>query len=131
MKKQTKLMIIVAAIVAVIAIMLGVYFGTRPKPSAGGKEITVTVTHADASEADFTYQTDAEFLGEVLLAEGLVEGEDGEYGLYITSVDGEEAVYEENGAYWALYVNGEYAMTGADTTPVNDGDAFQLVYTIG
>ena len=46
-------------------------------------------------------------------------------------MDGEEAVYEEDGAYWALYQNGEYAMQSADLTPINDGDQFSLVYTIG
>ena len=67
----------------------------------------------------------------MLQEEGLVEGEQGDYGLYITAVDGEEAVYEEDGAYWALYQNGEYAMQSADLTPINDGDQFSLVYTIG
>ena len=46
-------------------------------------------------------------------------------------VDGERAAWEENGAYWAIYVGEEYGMTGVDETPVNDGDAFSLVYTIG
>ena len=65
----------------------------------------------------------------MLLAEGLVEGEQGQYGLYIHAVDGERAVFEEDGAYWALMVNGEYALTGADSTPIQDGGAFQLIYT--
>ena len=78
-----------------------------------------------------TYHTDEEFLGAVLTAEGLVEGEMGPYGLMISAVDGEEAVWEVNNAYWALYVGEEYATSGADTTPVYDGSAFKLEYTIG
>ena len=67
----------------------------------------------------------------MLVAEGLVEGDDSEYGLMIHTVDGEKASWEENGAYWALYVGEEYAMTGVDSTPVSDGDTFKLAYTIG
>ena len=89
------------------------------------------VVHGDGGSKTFEYRTDEEYLGAVLLAEGLLVGEDGPYGLYILEVDGERAVYEENGAYWSLEVNGEYAMQGADQTPVNDGDAFRLVYTLG
>lgn len=129
MKKNTKIIIAVVAVLALAGIMLGVYFATRPETAAGAKEITVEVIHADQSSKTFTYRTDAEMLGEVLLAEGLVEGEQGQYGLYIHVVDGERAVFEEDGAYWALMVNGEYALTGADSTPIQDGDAFQLIYT--
>ena len=131
MSKNKKIIIAVVAIVAVIAVFLGVYFATRPDTSEGAKTITVEVVHSDESSKTFTYHTDAEYLGEVLLDEGLIEGENGDYGLYVTVVDGEEAVYEEDGAYWAFYQGGEYAMQGVDQTPVNDGDAFSLVYTIG
>lgn len=131
MKKNTKIIIVVVALVVVIAVLLGVYYGTRPETSQGSKTFTVEVVHADGSAKTFTYSTDAEYLGEVLLAEGLIQGEEGPYGLTIYEVDGERAVWEENGAYWAIYVGGEYGMTGVDTTPVNDGDDFSLVYTIG
>lgn len=131
MSKNKKIIIAAVAIVAVIAVFLGVYFATRPDTSAGAKTVTVEVVHKDESSKTFTYHTDAEYLGEVLLAEGLIEGEDGDYGLYVTVVDGEEAIYENDGAYWAFYQGGEYATQGVDQTPINDGDAFSLVYTIG
>lgn len=131
MKKQTKLILGVVALVVVIAALIGIYLGTRPETSEGAKTLTVEVVHGDGSTKSFTYHTDEEYLGAVLLAEGLIEGEDGPYGLYILVVDGERAVYEEDGAYWSLEVNGEYAMQGADQTPVNDGDAFRLVYARG
>ncbi len=129
MKKQTKLIIAVAVIVAVVVVMAGIYFATRPDTAQGAKTITVEVVHGDGSSKDFTYHTDSEYLGEVLLAEGLVAGDQGEFGLYILTVDGEDAIFEESGAYWALYQNGEMTTTGADTTPIQDGDSFQLVYT--
>lgn len=126
-KKRT---ILIAAVVLVLAVaMAGIYLATRPATSAGSKQITVEVIHADQSSKTFTYRTDAEYLGEVLLAEGLVQGEEGQYGLYITTVDGEDAIYENDASYWALMVGGEYAVTGVDATPIQDGDSFQLIYT--
>lgn len=89
--KKNKLLLAVVGVLALAVILVAVYFVTRPGTSEGDKTITVTVVHADGSEKDFTYDTDAEYLGEVLEAEGLVEGTMGDYGLYITKVDGEEA----------------------------------------
>ena len=129
--KNKKLIIIAAAVVAVIAILLGIYAATRPETAAGSKNFTVTVVHQDGSEKEFTYTTDEEFLGTVLTAEGLISGEEGPYGLTIITVDGEDAIWDESGAYWALYVGEEYGTTGVDTTPVYDGSTFKLVYTLG
>lgn len=129
--KNKKMIIIAAAVVAVIALLMGLYFATRPETAQGAKAFTVTVVHSDGGEKTFSYNTDLEFLGEVLLAEGLIAGEDGPYGMMISTVDGEDAIWEESGAYWALYVGEEYGTTGVDTTPVYDGSVFKLVYTLG
>lgn len=131
MKKNKTLILGIVALVVVIAALLCVYFATRPGTAQGAKAFTVEVVHADGSSKTFTYRTDAEYLGEVLLAEGLLKGEEGPYGLTIHEVDGERAVWEENGAYWAIYVNGEYGSNGVDTTPIHDGDVFKLEYTLG
>ena len=131
MKKNTKLIIGIVALVVVIAVLLGVYVATRPQTSQGSKAFTVEVVHSDGSSKTFEYRTDEEYLGTVLQAESLISGEMGPYGLEIHEVNGERAVWGENGAYWAIFVNGEYGMTGVDTTPINDGDAFKLVYTVG
>lgn len=131
MKKNTKLILAVVALVVVVAALIGVYMAARPQTSQGAKTFTVEVVHSDGSSKTFTYHTDEEYLGAVLEAEGLIKGEMGPYGLTIFEVDGERAVWEENGAYWGIFVNGEYGMNGVDTTPVNDGDAFKLEYTLG
>ena len=103
--------------------------GTGTEEDTAGVTITVEVVHADQSTKEFTYTTDAEMLGEVLLAEGLVVGEETEYGLMISEVDGEQAIYEVDNAYWSLSINGEYAQTGVDTTPVEEGTTYSLIYT--
>lgn len=129
--KNKKFIIAVIALVAVIAIMVGIFVCNRPETSVGAKTITVTVIHKDGSEKVFEYHTDEEYLGPVLLAEELAVGEEGPYGLMISAVDGETADWNVDQSYWGLFVGEEYAVTGADTTPINDGDTFKLVYTIG
>lgn len=129
MKKNIKILIALLAVLVLAGAMLGIYLATRPNTAQGAKTITVEVVHSDGRAVPFTCHTDAELLGEVLLSEGLVQGGDSQYGLYILTVDGEDAIFEESGAYWALYHNGEYALTGADSIPIQDGDSFSLVYT--
>lgn len=129
--KNKKTILAIIALVAVIAVFVGIYFATRPETTEGAKTITVTVVHKDGTEKSFTYHTDEEFLGPVLLAEELVKGKQDIYGLMISAVDGETADWNVDQGYWALYVGEEYATSGADTTPINDGDSFKLVYTIG
>ena len=129
--KNKKLIVSLIALVAVVALMVGVYVSTRPETAEGAKTITVTVVHKDGTSKDFVYQTDAEFLGAVLVDEALITGTVGEYGMMIESVDGETADWNVDQSYWALYVGEEYGTTGVDTTPIYDGDTFKLVYTIG
>lgn len=129
--KNRRLIVLAAALVALIAVAMGIYFGTRPETAEGAKDITVTVVHKDGSEKVFEYGTEEEYLGPVLLAEGLVEGEEGQYGLVINTVDGETADWNADQSYWALFIGEEYATTGADGVVLTDGGVYKLVYTIG
>ena len=131
MKKVTKKLLAVGVLLCVMAAFLVIYAATRPETVTGGKKFTVEAIHSDGMTAEFTYQTDAEYLGAFLLEEGLIEGEEGAYGLYIKVVDGERADYDLDGAYWAFYQGEEYAAQGIDQTPIYDGDTFKLVYTCG
>lgn len=129
--KNKKLILVAVAFVAVIALMAGVFLMTRPETVEGGKAITVTVVHKDGTQKEFVYTTTEEYLGAVLLTEGLVVGEEGPYGLVISAVDGETAEWNVDQSYWALFIGEEYATTGADGIVLTDGGAYSLVYTIG
>lgn len=126
-----KLILAVVALVVVVAALLGVYLATRPETAEGAKTITVTVVHKDGTTKNFEYHTDEEFLGPVLLSEGLVVGENGPYGLMISTVDGETADYNVDQGWWQIFIGEESATTGADAIVINDGDTFKLVYTVG
>lgn len=131
MSKDKKAIIITAAILAALCLLAALgYQKFAPKGTAGEKTITVKVIHGDGGEKEFTCTTEEEFLGGVLEAEGLVEGEEGPYGLFITSVDGETAEESRN-EWWCLTKGGGTVNTSATQTPVADGDVFELTLTEG
>ena len=129
--KNKKLLIAVIAFVAIVAVLLGLYFATRPDPNEGKKAYTITVVHSDGSEKVFEGYSDAEYLGTVLVETGAVEDNQSDYGLSILVADGEEASWEKDNAYWSVYVGDEPAITGADQIVLEDGGIYSVVYTIG
>ena len=125
-----KLILVAVGLVTAVAVMLGVYFATRPESVEGSKNFTVTVVHADGTEKAFSYSTDAEKLGAFLESEGLIESDGADDGMFHT-VDGEKADWNVNRSYWAFYLGEEYATEGIYATTIADGAAYKLVYTIG
>ena len=127
--KNKKLVIAAAALVLVVALMAGIWMATRPETAEGAKAYAVTVVHSDGPQKVFLYRTDAEVLDDALLAEGLIAGEEGPYGLTVITVDGEDAVWDSDNAYWAIWIGEEMATTGISEMPVYDGSSFRLEYT--
>ncbi|MCI9155631.1 MAG: DUF4430 domain-containing protein [Lawsonibacter sp.] len=125
MKGNKRALFAVAALAVAAALMLGIWYFAKPRTQEGAKTVAVEVVHADESTKEFTYHTDAEYLGEVLLAEGLIQGEDSAYGLFITTVDGETA-QDDLRQWWCVTKGGERVDTGVDSTPIADGDHFEL-----
>ena len=90
----------------------------------------MVVVHGDETEKTFQYHTDAEYLVEVLKENELVSGEEGEYGLFIKTVDGETAD-ESKQQWWCITKGGEQVNTSADQTPIADGEQFELTLKEG
>jgi len=90
------------------------------------KSFTFEVTDKDGNTETFAITTDKATVGEALLEEGLIAGEDGQYGLYVTEVNGIVADYNVDRTYWAFYIDGEYASSGVDTTDVTDGATYSF-----
>lgn len=131
MSTKTKKLIAALAAVVLVAVMAVVFVLFREKPVEGSKAITLEVVNQAEQSKVYNVKTDAEFLRQAMEeAEGLTfSGTESEYGLMVTEVNGEKADYSVNGAYWSFYVNGDYCNYGIDTQPVEDGDAFRIVYT--
>lgn len=92
----------------------------------GNIKFALTVVDQDGNETDFQILTDKETVGEALLDVDLIAGDESEYGLYVKTVNGVTADYDKDKTYWAFYVNGEYANTGVDSTPVEDGAVYSF-----
>lgn len=90
------------------------------------KSFTFEVVDKDGNTETFSITTDKATVGEALLEEGLIAGEDGQYGLYVTEVNGIVADYNVDQTYWAFYVDGAYASSGVDTTDVIDGSTYSF-----
>ena len=95
---------------------------------SGAKTVVVEVK-AEDQQVTFTIKTDKDTVGAALLEHGLIAGEEGAYGLYIKQVNGITADYDVDQTYWSFYINGEYAMTGVDTTEITEGATYRLEYT--
>ena len=127
----TRAMIIgLIGLALLIGAMLYAWTTNRPDIKEGSKSITVQIVDDKGETTTYTHKTDAFFLMQALEEiDGLkIEGDEGDYGMYIKSINGLRAVYELDTAYWGIYVNGEYATHGVDTQPVTDGDTFKLSY---
>ena len=117
-------------LIAAVAVLALLFAQARPDADQELKHIEVTVTTRDKDAQVYSISTEEAFLGDALLAEELVTGEEGEYGLFITSVAGETAD-EAKEEWWCLTKDGQSVQTGVDSTPIADGDHFELTLMVG
>ena len=87
---------------------------------SGSKTVIVEVK-VDEHLVTFTVKTDKDTVGAALLEHGLIAGEESQYGLFVKTVNGMTLDPKDKNSYWAFYVNGEYAMTGVDSTEIDEG----------
>ena len=92
----------------------------------GANSFELTIVDKEGTTHLYEIHTDEEMVGYAMIAHELIEGEEGPYGMYIKSVLGQVLDYDVDQMYWAFYVNGEYAMTGVDMTPVTEGTSYML-----
>lgn len=92
----------------------------------GENEFLFTAVFADGSSHAYKVHTDKTTVGDALVDLGIIDGEDGPYGLYIKSVEGVTADYDTDGTYWAFYVDGEYAAVGISETEIGSAASYEL-----
>ncbi len=121
MKKLISLILVLITLISLTAC-------DAPEAEAEGPKVSFTLIIVDdqGNETTKTIETTRTIVGDALLDEGLIEGEEGDYGMFITKVNGIYADYNETGTYWSFYIDGEYAMTGIDQTDIVDGATYML-----
>ncbi len=94
----------------------------------GNKMVELDVVAQDKT-VTFTLLTDKITLDDALIEHNLISGDEGPYGMYVKSVNGIVADYDQNKAYWSLSKNGEYMTTGVSNTQISNGEHYEFTYT--
>ncbi len=131
MQKKKWLGLVIGFVVLALLVTAAVvaYINTRPEPQEGAKTIAVQIVYDDV-DTIVTIDTDAECLRGALEQEGLIVGEESEYGLFVKTVNGRTAD-DAKQEWWCFTKGGETLMTGVDTTPIADGETFEVVLKVG
>lgn len=128
--KNKKTLAAIIVLVILIAAAAVCWFAFSPKAVEGSKNITVQVTHQDGSANTFEIATDAEYLRGAMEQEGIIGGQESDYGLYVLTVDG-ETVDEGNQEWWCFTKFGERVDYGVDACVIEDGDHYEFVINVG
>jgi hypothetical protein len=128
MSKGSIAALVVAGLLLVAA--LAAYFALQPETTPGGKTITVEIIAPPAETKTLTIKTDAELLRQALEEQDLIQGDESAYGLFVTSVDG-IAADDTKQEWWCFTKAGEEMLTGVDSTPIQDGDKYEITLTVG
>ena len=102
---------------------------TRDKTFGKGDTTVELEVKVENQSVTFTIKTDKKTLGDALVEHGLLEGEEGPFGLYVKKVNGITADYDIDKSYWSLEKNGKALMIGVDSTEIADGEHYEFVYT--
>lgn len=101
-----------------------------PSQEEAIKKLTITVVHGDGSSKELEVSTEAENLREALEPEGIIAGDESEFGLFIKTVDGETAD-DSKQQWWAVTKGGEMAETGVDSIIIADGESYEFTLITG
>lgn len=121
----------VSLFLAVLLILAGValsFFGDNSEKSEM-KNIQITVVANENSQL-YDIETDCKYLGDALLKEGIIKGEDGQYGLFITEVAGIKAD-SDNEEWWCITKGGESIQLGISSIEISDGEKYELTLMVG
>ena len=133
-KKMLSALLCIVLIAAMALCAAGCNDNTTSNPVSSGvtetqkaeKSFTFVVVDTSGKETSFEISSGKATVGEALLDEGLIAGEDGQYGLYVKTVNGITLDFDADGKYWAFYVNDEYGMSGVDATEIVDGNTYSF-----
>ncbi len=87
---------------------------------------TLVVCDLDGNETEKEIKTDKKTVGEALYSQGIIDGEQGDYGLYVKTVNGVTLDYKKDGAYWSFYIGENYASKSVDQTDIVSGETYML-----
>ena len=97
---------------------------------AGAISFTFEMTDADGDINRWSVRTEEGMnLGDVLIANNLIEGDDGQWGLLVSHVFGIRADWSLDNAFWGFYVDGAFSPVGVSDVFPEDGAVYAFVFT--
>ncbi|MBE6679314.1 MAG: DUF4430 domain-containing protein [Ruminococcaceae bacterium] len=104
----------------------GTVYENAEKIGEGTNTFVFIATFEDKTSKVYEVSTDAETVGEALTSLDLIDGEVGQFGLTVETVCGVTVDFGADSSYWAIYVDGDYAMTGIDSIKCTDVKEVEL-----
>lgn len=117
--------IVAVAVVAIFATLLVVRSRQTPAIHVGEKNVSVAIiSQQDGYDQQYSFDTELETLGDLLIENDLVTAEESAYGRFITAAGGIPGGADDR--YWMIYVDDKAAETGMDDIALEDGAAYRL-----
>ena len=126
MKKMLSVLLCMVLIAAMALNLADCGGKEEPAAPSGSISYTVITVDLDGKETVFEITSDKKTVGEELLAQGIIDGEQGDYGMYIKTVNGLTLDWDKDAKYWAFYIGEEYATAGVDMTDAEAGVTYVL-----
>lgn len=111
-----------------VAAMITVYALTRPQTNEAQKTLQLSIVTDTTKQ--LTLHTQQAFLRGALEEQKLIAGDESEYGLFVKTVDG-YTVDDSKQEWWCFTKGGETVMTGVDSTPIADGESYEITLKTG
>lgn len=130
MQKKQKILIGIGAALLVVAAVVAMLLwkGFSADPVEGSKAIVFEVVQKDGSSEEFDLATDAEYLADALVEEGLIEyAADGFY----TTINGITADWSVDESWWCITKDGVSLEVGMNQQPIANGEHYEATYTLG
>ncbi len=133
MKEKTsnkKTILASIALLALLLVLLLVYYISRPDTVEGSKEVTIQLIIPEEENKEFVLQTDALYLKEALDEKELIDGTDSSFGFFITTVN-KRLADDSKQEWWLITKDGEDVFEGVSDIVINDGDKYELTLMVG
>lgn len=118
---------ILMSFVLICALLTGCSFGTGKSETLkdgdtignGSTAFHFVITDEKGKETNIEVKTDETTVGDALQKLHVISGTEGDYGLFVDTVNGITVDYDKDHKYWAFYVDGEYASTSVSKTKID------------
>ena len=93
---------------------------------SGDTSFDFVIVDEEESEIKVEVKTDEETVGDALQKLHVISGTEGDYGLFVDTVNGITADYEKDQVYWAFYIDDEYAQEGISMTKIDPDSTYMM-----